>query len=57
MALHCMDESFQLFRIIPKFRILWLTFHRKILNELDHNSFSDLNSFYLKTIDHLNLTF
>ena len=47
------------FRIISEFRILRLAFYRKvslkILNSVDNNSFSDLVSVYLETIDHLNL--
>ena len=52
-------------RIIRKFRILRLTFHRKlvsksyilkvsfkILNSAGNNSFSDLVSVYLKVFDH-----
>ena len=51
----------KVFRIIPEFRILKLTFHRKsavslkILNQADSNCFSDLFSVYLMTFDHLNL--
>ena len=51
------DESFQDYKL----RIFRLTFHRKYkvcLNMLDkpyYDSFSDLFSGYLKTIDHLNL--
>ena len=51
-----MGESF---RIIPEFRILRLTFHRKvslkILNYAASYGVFDLISVYLKTIDHLNL--
>ena len=53
------QHGVNVFRIIPEFRILRLTFHRKstlkLLNLADYNSFSDLFSVYLKTIDHLNL--
>ena len=47
----------KVFRIIPKFRILRLTFHRKsaglkMLNSADNDSFSDLVSVYLKIFDH-----
>ena len=50
----------KVFRIIPEFRILRLTFHRnkislKFLNCADANRLFDLFSVYLKKIDHLNL--
>ena len=47
----------KVYRIIPEFRILILTFQvsLKMLNYADNNSFSDLASVYLKAIDHLNL--
>ena len=41
----------KVFRIIPEFRILRLTFHKYA----DSYGFFDLISVYLKTIDHLNL--
>ena len=47
----------KVFRIIPEFRILGLTFHRKMLNSADNDSFSDLVSVYLKVFDHLTLNF
>ena len=48
----------KVFMIIPEFRILWLTFHRKwkvslkMLNSAGNNSFSDLVSVNLKVINH-----
>ena len=44
----------KVFKIIPEFRILKLTFHRKSAST-DSYSFFDLISVYLKTNDHLNL--
>ena len=48
----------KVFRIIPEFRVLRLTFHNfsqpKMLNLADLNSFSDLFSVHLRGIDHLN---
>ena len=46
----------KVFRIIPLFRILRLTFHRKSASKsrIRHEVF-DLISVYLKTIDHSNL--
>ena len=43
------------FSIYPEFRILELTISPKILIYVDYNSFPDLFSDYLKTIEHLNL--
>ena len=49
----------KVFRIIPEFRILRLTFHRKSASKYwigeDYNGFSGLLSVYLKTAVHLNL--
>ena len=48
----------KIFRIIPEFRILRLTFWKvslKMLNKANYNSFSDVFSVCLKTIDALNL--
>ena len=48
----------KVFRIIPEFRILRLTFHfLKMLNSADYYRFSDLFSVCLKTIDHLSLKY
>ena len=51
----------KVFRIIPEFRILRLTFYRKsaskILNKGDYNRLSDLYMVCLKTTDHLNFKF
>ena len=53
----------KVFRIIPEFRILRLTFLRKsaskfgIRHHADYNSFSDIFTVYLKTINHLNLKY
>ena len=44
----------KVFRIVPEFRILRLI-SLKLLNFADSNSFFDLFSVYLNTIDHLNL--
>ena len=44
----------KVFRIIPEFRILRLTFHRKSASKCN-NSFTDLFSVCLWTFDHLNL--
>ena len=45
------------FKVIPEFKMLRLTFHRKTASksELGHISFFDLFSVYLKASDHLNL--
>ena len=56
----CNDTWVKVFRIIPEFRILRLTFHKvslKMLNSADNNSFSDLVSVYLKVIDPLTWNF
>ena len=43
----------KVFRIIPEFRILRLTFHSlKMLNSAGNNSFFDLVSVHLKVFDH-----
>ena len=52
----------KVYRIIPEFRILRLTFHRKsvslkMLNSAGNNSISDLVSVYLKVFDHLTWNF
>ena len=51
-----MGESFQDYSRIQDFEVdfLWKVC-LKILNKADYNSYSDLFSEYLKTIDHLNL--
>ena len=65
-ALVSLDSTFKIltkawvkvFRIIPEFN-LRLTFYgksaSKMLNLADNNSFSDVFSVYLKTLNHLNL--
>ena len=46
----------KVFRIIPEFRIMrYRKVSLKTLNSADSNSFFDLFSVYLKTIDHLNM--
>ena len=45
----------KVFMIIPKFRILRQKVSLEMLNQRDHNSFSDLFSVCLRTFDHLNL--
>ena len=48
----------KVYRIIPEFRILRLTFHRKSASNAelgDYYRFSDLYLVCLKAIDHLNL--
>ena len=47
----------KVFSINPEFRILRLTFHSLKMLNLDYNSFFDLFSVYLNTINHFNFKF
>ena len=61
-ALFLLDSTFKIltkawvkvFRIIPVYDFLWKV-SLQMLNLADSNSFSDVFSVYLKTLNHLNL--